>query len=96
MKLTCTFQKLSTRFKIIFALLIYFLWNYSKPTRVVWRYTDEGEEVRVSVRTGRIIPVPDAAEETYDYKEKRYYEGNLNVNLSCIVTHLEICSFINE
>jgi len=46
----------------------------NKPTRVVWRYTDEGEEVRVSVRSGRIIPIPDMAEETYDYKDKRYYQ----------------------
>ncbi|XP_015908930.1 large ribosomal subunit protein uL24m [Parasteatoda tepidariorum] len=45
----------------------------NKPTKVVWRYTDEGEEVRVSVRTGRIIPIPDEAEETYDYKNKKYY-----------------------
>lgn len=45
----------------------------NKPTKVVWRYTDEGEEVRVSVRTGRIIPMPKQAYETYDYKEKKYY-----------------------
>ncbi|XP_053330280.1 39S ribosomal protein L24, mitochondrial [Spea bombifrons] len=29
-----------------------------KPTEVEWRYTEEGEKVRVSVRTGRIIPKP--------------------------------------
>ncbi|GAA6227318.1 39S ribosomal protein L24, mitochondrial [Lates japonicus] len=29
-----------------------------KPTEVEWRYTEEGERVRVSVRTGRIIPKP--------------------------------------
>lgn len=45
----------------------------NKPTRAIWRYTDEGDEVRVSVRTGRIIPMPDMADETYDYKEKKYY-----------------------
>ncbi|KAM6434350.1 large ribosomal subunit protein uL24m [Liasis olivaceus] len=28
------------------------------PTKVVWRYTEQGERVRVSVRTGRIIPKP--------------------------------------
>ncbi|XP_048848531.1 probable 39S ribosomal protein L24, mitochondrial [Brienomyrus brachyistius] len=28
------------------------------PTQVEWRYTEEGERVRVSVRTGRIIPKP--------------------------------------
>ncbi|KAG2462934.1 RM24 protein, partial [Polypterus senegalus] len=29
-----------------------------KPTQVEWRFTEEGEKVRVSVRTGRIIPKP--------------------------------------
>ncbi|XP_064201504.1 large ribosomal subunit protein uL24m [Anguilla rostrata] len=29
-----------------------------KPTEVEWRFTEEGEKVRVSVRTGRIIPKP--------------------------------------
>ncbi|XP_069474367.1 large ribosomal subunit protein uL24m [Ambystoma mexicanum] len=29
-----------------------------KPTTVEWRYTEEGERVRVSSRTGRIIPKP--------------------------------------
>ncbi|CAM2108296.1 large ribosomal subunit protein uL24m [Caretta caretta] len=29
-----------------------------KPTEVEWRYTEEGERVRVSLRTGRIIPAP--------------------------------------
>ncbi|XP_027598269.1 39S ribosomal protein L24, mitochondrial [Pipra filicauda] len=29
-----------------------------KPTEVEWRYTEEGERVRVSLRSGRILPVP--------------------------------------
>ncbi|XP_069796548.1 large ribosomal subunit protein uL24m [Narcine bancroftii] len=29
-----------------------------KPTSVEWKYTEEGEKVRVSARTGRIIPKP--------------------------------------
>lgn len=29
-----------------------------KPTETEWRFTEEGERVRVSVRTGRIIPRP--------------------------------------
>ncbi|XP_018430290.1 PREDICTED: 39S ribosomal protein L24, mitochondrial [Nanorana parkeri] len=29
-----------------------------KPTETEWRYTEEGERVRVGVRTGRIIPKP--------------------------------------
>lgn len=31
---------------------------HRKPTDIDWRYTEEGERVRVSVRTGRIIPKP--------------------------------------
>lgn len=31
---------------------------FRKPTEVEWKYTEEGERVRVSVRTGRIIPKP--------------------------------------
>ncbi|XP_074079293.1 large ribosomal subunit protein uL24m [Macrotis lagotis] len=30
-----------------------------KPTEVEWRFTEEGERVRVSLRTGRIIPKPE-------------------------------------
>ncbi|XP_047461839.1 probable 39S ribosomal protein L24, mitochondrial isoform X2 [Mugil cephalus] len=29
-----------------------------KPTEIEWKYTEEGEKVRVSLRTGRIIPKP--------------------------------------
>jgi len=29
-----------------------------KPTEVEWKYTEEGEKVRVSLRTGRIVPKP--------------------------------------
>lgn len=30
-----------------------------KPTEVEWRFTEAGERVRVSSRSGRIIPKPD-------------------------------------
>ncbi|XP_008288796.1 large ribosomal subunit protein uL24m [Stegastes partitus] len=29
-----------------------------KPTQIEWKFTEEGERVRVSMRTGRIIPKP--------------------------------------
>lgn len=45
----------------------------NKPTKIEWRFTEEGKRVRVSVRTGRIIPIPLTAEETYDYKTKSTY-----------------------
>jgi len=48
---------------------------YRKTSPIEWRYTEAGQKVRVSVRTGRIIPIPRAAEETYDYKTKGSYIG---------------------
>jgi large subunit ribosomal protein L24 len=42
-------------------------------TEVEWRFTEEGEKVRVSMRSGRIIPVPKANEETKDYKTESTY-----------------------
>lgn len=45
-----------------------------KPTKVEWRYTEEGEKVRVSMRSGRIIPMPASMEETIDYKSKATYK----------------------
>ncbi|PSN38819.1 putative 39S ribosomal protein L24 [Blattella germanica] len=45
-----------------------------QSSEIEWRYTESGEKVRVSVRTGRIIPIPKAAEETYDYKTKASYK----------------------
>ncbi|XP_026473668.1 probable 39S ribosomal protein L24, mitochondrial [Ctenocephalides felis] len=44
-----------------------------KSGPVEWRYTEEGEKVRVSVRTGRIIPIPKMASETFDYKTPSAY-----------------------
>ncbi|KAK2579464.1 hypothetical protein KPH14_010779 [Odynerus spinipes] len=43
-------------------------------TPIEWRYTEKGEKVRVSVRTGRIIPIPVSAEETRDYKLPSLYK----------------------
>ena len=51
----------------------------SKPTKIEWRYTEDGDRVRVSIRTGRIIPMPKMAEETMDYKTKSVYLGTLNI-----------------
>ncbi|XP_057380058.1 large ribosomal subunit protein uL24m-like [Daphnia carinata] len=44
-----------------------------KGTKVEWRYTEQGEKVRVSKRTGHIIPVPISASETIDFKTKAGY-----------------------
>ncbi|OAD57591.1 putative 39S ribosomal protein L24, mitochondrial [Eufriesea mexicana] len=44
-----------------------------KGTPIEWRYTEQGEHVRVSCRTGRIIPVPLSNQETVDYKAPEVY-----------------------
>ncbi|KAJ8965967.1 hypothetical protein NQ314_003815 [Rhamnusium bicolor] len=43
-------------------------------TPIEWRFTEDGQKVRVSTRTGRIIPIPATAEETIDYKTKATYK----------------------
>lgn len=43
------------------------------PTDFEWRFDDEGNRVRVSTRTERIIPIPEQAYETVDYVEKTAY-----------------------
>ena len=45
-----------------------------KPCDVVYRFTEDGEKVRVSKRTGQIIPIPPDAEETVDYAKKSAYK----------------------
>ncbi|XP_072946472.1 large ribosomal subunit protein uL24m [Epargyreus clarus] len=47
-----------------------------KATDVEWRYTEEGEKVRVSSVSSRIIPIPKAHQETIDYKSKELYVEN--------------------
>ncbi|XP_018019169.1 probable 39S ribosomal protein L24, mitochondrial isoform X2 [Hyalella azteca] len=45
-----------------------------KPTKIEWRYTEQGERVRVSLRSERVIPIPIMDEETVDYKTKSVYK----------------------
>jgi len=40
---------------------------------VEWRYTEDGERVRVSRRSGRILPVPEVAKATADYMAPESY-----------------------
>lgn len=43
------------------------------PTESEWRYDDDGNRVRVSTRTERIIPIPEQAFETIDYVDAKSY-----------------------
>jgi len=44
-----------------------------KATEFEWRYLEDGTHVRVSTRTGRVIPLPPSASATIDYKSKATY-----------------------
>ncbi len=43
---------------------------------VEWRYTEDGQRVRSSTRTGYLLPVPSEAFQTRDYKTKAGYKDN--------------------
>ncbi|XP_072756308.1 large ribosomal subunit protein uL24m [Anoplolepis gracilipes] len=43
-------------------------------TTIEWRYLEDGQKVRISSRTGRIIPIPISSEETIDYKAAKLYK----------------------
>ncbi|XP_033222122.1 probable 39S ribosomal protein L24, mitochondrial [Belonocnema kinseyi] len=45
-----------------------------QATKIEWRYTESGEKVRVSRRTGRVIPIPASDMETIDYKLPNLYK----------------------
>jgi len=62
----------------------------NKPCKFEWRYLEDGERVRVSLRTGRIIPMPHAAEETYDYKSRKTY---LESDKDTVATVIEKITF---
>ena len=46
-----------------------------KGTDIDWRFTEKGERVRVSVRTGRIIPIPEEGAEHDDFVLPKTYIG---------------------
>lgn len=68
-----------------------------KPTTFEWRFTEEGEKVRVSTRTGRIIPIPASNEETRDYKTKAAYKEQPKDTVSAEVDKItfepKLCTF---
>lgn len=45
----------------------------NEPTQIEWRFDEEGNTVRVSPRTGRIIPIPRKSFETIDFTVKDAY-----------------------
>lgn len=71
-----------------------------KPTSFEWRYTEEGEKVRVSVRTGRIIPTPASIEETRDFKSRAAYKeqpkDTVSAEIDKITFEPKLCTFEME
>ncbi|KAF7267658.1 hypothetical protein GWI33_019147 [Rhynchophorus ferrugineus] len=67
------------------------------PTTVEWRLTEAGERVRVSIRTGRIIPMPATASQTIDYKSKSTYKEQPKDTEGSVVTEVtfkpKLCTF---
>jgi len=55
-------------------ILTYKLNCFRQATSIEWRYTEDGRHVRVSVRSGRIIPIPVSSQETIDYKVPQLYQ----------------------
>nr|CAG4650352.1 EOG090X0ADH [Sida crystallina] len=59
-----------------------------KGTEIEWRYSEQGEKVRVSKRSGHIIPIPAAADETIDYKVRMGYPEQPKDTLTADVTDI--------
>lgn len=68
-----------------------------QSTEVEWRFTEEGEKVRVSVRSGRVIPIPKMNEETKDYKSVSTYITREKDTDAPVVTEItyqaKLCTF---
>ena len=55
--------------------ILLWLLFFRKATDIEWRYDKDGERIRVSVRTGRIIPLPPGKDMGDDLVVPEYYVG---------------------
>ena len=55
---------------------------YRKPCRVKYKFTKSGEKVRVSRRTGTVIPKSPELRERRDFKSRSGYVGEENTHFS--------------
>lgn len=66
-------------------------------TSIEWRFTEDGQRVRVSERTGRIIPLPASIEETIDYKTRATYKEQPKDTIAAAVSEItfepRLCTF---
>lgn len=67
---------------------------FRTSTPIEWRYTEGGEHVRVSSRTGRIIPIPPSSEETIDYKSPDVYieQSKDTIEKEVLKITFEVCA----
>jgi len=65
--------------ELILSVSLFILTN-RQATAVEWRYTETGEEVRVSLQTGRIIPLPEGAKMEDDLVIPDQYVGKYSVS----------------
>lgn len=69
-----------------------------KATKVEWRYSEDGERIRVATRTGYQLPIPTEAYETIDYKTPQGYAENpqkdtLASDVEDITFEPKLCTF---
>lgn len=68
-----------------------------QSAEVEWRFSEEGQRVRVSLRSGRIIPIPATNEETKDYKKPSNYIEREKDTVSAVATAVtlkaKLCTF---
>jgi large subunit ribosomal protein L24 len=69
----------------------------NKPADIEWRYTEKGERVRVSVTSGRIIPLPSGAKELEDFVNPvMYSESDVDTKedeLTEVTFKPKLCTF---
>lgn len=68
-----------------------------QAAEVEWRFTEDGEKVRVSLRTGRLIPIPKMNSETKDYKSETTYtakeKDTEGTDATAITFKPQLCTF---
>ena len=60
-----------------FCVILLFWLSTSKPCRIKYMYTEDGEKVRVSKRSGKVIPKPAELRDRKDWKSRSGYPGRL-------------------
>ena len=81
-KFQCQFRTLQSYNYAFYGIAIWshtylLLPSRSQPTEVEYKYTEDGEKVRVAVRSGMMIPKPPGLKDRKDFKSRSGYAGML-------------------